>query len=203
MYFSDYMEGNCILIVGLGNPGEDYARSRHNVGFMALDRLKKHWNLDDFREDKKHSCLLSMGNLSVGSEVKRVVLCKPLTYMNLSGEAVTKVKSYYKIKNEDIFVIYDDVDLPFASLRVRKKGGPGTHNGLKSVVSHLGQEFPRVRIGIGEPYPPQKDLATYVLEPFSKTELGQMDDLLDAVPGFFEGLVSKGLDHAMSIYNKV
>lgn len=156
------------LICGLGNPGEKYERTRHNVGFRVLDALARALNFPEFSEKGKY--LLS----SQGEGAAKILLMKPLTYMNLSGEAVSEVMNFYKIAPADLTVVYDDVDLPLGTLRFREKGSAGTHNGMKSIVEHLATlDFPRLRVGIesrGETAPEQMELDVFVLAPFLPDE---------------------------------
>ncbi len=157
------------IICGLGNPGKSYARSRHNVGFMFLDAFAKKQDFPKFEE--KGKALLS----EKGTGESKIILMKPQTFMNLSGEAVVEVLNFYKVELKDFFTVYDDVDLPLGTLRFRERGSAGTHNGMKSVVEHLGSMvFPRLRIGIesrGETAPEQLDLHDFVLAPFLEDEL--------------------------------
>lgn len=161
------------LIVGLGNPGKEYASTRHNVGFMVLDALSSDWKL----EKKQQS---EVAEIEISGH--KVLLVKPQTYMNLSGEAVQAVAAYYKVDPSDIVIIYDDVDLEFGKLRVRHGGGSGGHNGLRSLIQHLNDAFIRFRIGVGNetlknPIPTDK----FVLAPFTASEQGQLSDLINEV----------------------
>ena len=134
------------LIVGLGNPEEEYSKTRHNMGFDVLNKISENYNIPV--EKKDFDGLIGSGMI----EGQKVILLKPQTYMNDSGKSILQVKNFYKIEDENIIVIYDDIDLPEAVVKLRKKGGPGTHNGMRSVVSCLNsQNFPRVRIGTGTP----------------------------------------------------
>ena len=134
------------IIAGLGNPGAEYAKTKHNVGFMLMDAFAVHLNAASWREDF-HSLVTE---ISIGGE--KVFLVKPLTYMNNSGEALGPMLSYYKLDTEDLVVAHDDMDIPAGTVRIRKKGGSGGHNGIKSIIAHVGNEnFARVRIGIGRP----------------------------------------------------
>jgi len=156
------------LVVGLGNPGKKYKHSKHNVGFMAIDHYVKNHQL---KLKKKSSFLAEV------AEDDHLVLMKPLTYMNLSGQAVEKVVNYYDIDSNNILIIYDDVDLPFSKLRLRYQGGPGGHNGVKSIIQHLGTKtFNRIRFGIDKPE--QVDMKNYVLSDFSKAEKKVLEDVL-------------------------
>lgn len=156
------------LICGLGNPEDKYTRTRHNVGFRAVDLMAKLWDFPPFENKGKY--LLS----TKGEGDSRIFLMKPLTYMNLSGEAVSEFLHYYKLNPQDLTVVYDDVDLPLGKIRYRDSGSAGTHNGMKSIIEHLATlDFPRMRIGIesrGEIAPEQMDLHTFVLAPFLPDE---------------------------------
>jgi PTH1 family peptidyl-tRNA hydrolase len=159
------------LLVGLGNPGKSYAGNRHNVGFIALERIADAYQLPAFK--KKFSGLLSEGRI----KNRHVLLLMPQTYMNLSGESVAAAANFYKIPPENMIVFHDELDLPLAKIRVKQGGGHGGHNGLKSIDAHLGKDYHRVRIGIG--HPGGKDLVSdYVLSDFSKAERAQVDALL-------------------------
>ncbi len=161
------------LIVGLGNPGKEYANTRHNIGFMVLDALSSDWKLE-----KKLKSEVS----EVQIAEHKTLLVKPQTYMNLSGEAVQAVAGFYQVDPSDIVIIYDDVDLEFAKLRIRHGGGSGGHNGLKSLIQHLNDQFIRFRIGVGNetlknPIPTDK----FVLAPFTKEEQAQIPAIIDKV----------------------
>jgi PTH1 family peptidyl-tRNA hydrolase len=149
------------LIVGLGNPGDKYKFNRHNVGFLAVDYL-----IDEFNASKISSKF--KGELFKSGEY---LFLKPLTYMNLSGESVREVKDFYKIENEDIIVIHDDLDLPLGSLRFKRGGSSGGHNGLKSIDENIKSDYWRVRVGIGRPED-KKDVINYVLGDFGEDEFG-------------------------------
>ena len=184
------------LIVGLGNPGEKYARTRHNIGFDGLDALAKRHGLD-FR-GKRANSLIAEG--SIGGQ--RVALAKPQTFMNLSGQAVTALRSWYKLDTaKELLVVYDDMDLPFGKLRLRERGSAGTHNGMRSIVGQLGgSEFPRLRVGIDQA-PGKMDTAAYVLSRFSKVEEAELPFLLDTLSDAVELVVREGLPAAMNKYN--
>ncbi|MBQ6233941.1 MAG: aminoacyl-tRNA hydrolase [Clostridia bacterium] len=152
------------IIIGLGNPGEKYAHTRHNAGFDTLDILSVRLNIPI----KKLKFQATIGEGLIGTE--RVVLIKPQTFMNLSGMTVSEALNWYKIEPRDVLLIVDDIDLPFGQVRLRAKGGPGTHNGLRSIVQYTASgDFPRIRIGMGTP-PPEWDLADYVLGHFDTQE---------------------------------
>lgn len=159
------------LIVGLGNPGKEYEDTRHNVGFMCVDFLQKKFSFPEFELQKKFSALVAEFNLSG----EKILLAKPQTFMNNSGEAVQKLVNFYHVAPEDIWIVYDDIDLPLGTIRMRGEGSAGTHNGMKSVIASLGfQNFPRLRIGIesrGVEAPKEQDITSFVLHPFLKKEL--------------------------------
>jgi PTH1 family peptidyl-tRNA hydrolase len=184
------------LIVGLGNPGEKYDRTRHNIGFACLDALARRHSLE-FRVKRANS-LVAEG--SVGGQ--RVALAKPQTYMNESGRAVSALRSWYKVEPaRELLVIYDDMDLPFARLRLRERGSPGTHNGMRSIVGQLGaNEFPRLRVGIDQA-PGKMDAAAYVLARFSKDEDAQVPDLCERVSDAVELILREGFTAGMNRYN--
>ncbi|SDO59662.1 peptidyl-tRNA hydrolase [Alkalicoccus daliensis] len=153
------------LVVGLGNPGKKYERTRHNIGFEAIDRLQQKWNLD-LAEQKFKGVYGVERN---GTE--KIFVLKPLTYMNLSGESVAQLMKYYQIANEDLLVIYDDLDLAPGKIRLRQKGGHGGHNGIRSIIQHTGSDtFNRIRIGIGRPAPGTA-VPDYVLGKFAPADL--------------------------------
>lgn len=159
------------LIVGLGNIGEKYQLTRHNIGFLVIDEMTKSLNTSNINNLTFHSTLLKSGyNL----------FSKPTTYMNNSGMAVHAIKEYYKVDLENIIVIHDDLDLPFGAVRFKIGGGHGGHNGLRSIDSHIGKEYIRVRIGIGKPSD-KADVANYVLSDFSKDELNKLTDIISHV----------------------
>jgi len=160
-----------LLIVCLGNPGKTYANNRHNVGFMVGDLLID--TLDLSKQGKKFKSVVYNGCV----QQEKVALIQPQTYMNLSGEAVQTISAFYKIELDHVLVIYDDVDLPFGTLRMREKGSAGTHNGMRSVIQCLGSgDFPRLRLGVG-PVPARWNIADFVLSDFSAEELQQLGDV--------------------------
>lgn len=172
------------LIVGLGNPGERYEQTRHNIGFMALDLLAARYqcNLKDGHKSQ-------YGKVSIKGE--DVILQKPMTYMNLSGEAVQSLAAYFKIQPADILVLHDELEFPFESIRLKVGGGDGGHNGLKSITSSLGtNNYSRIRIGVGRPPHPAMDVADYVLSQFSSAERSKIEDVcirtMEAVDAFIE-----------------
>jgi peptidyl-tRNA hydrolase, PTH1 family len=184
------------LIVGLGNPGEEYAKTRHNIGFQSVNELARRHGLDF--DGKRAKARIAEGQIAG----QRVALAKPFTYMNLIGQAVVGLCQWYKLAPErELLVIYDDLDLPFGVLRLRERGGPGTHNGMKSVISLLGsQNFPRIRVGIGQG-PPGRDAANYVLGRFTREEQAALPDIHARVADAVEMIVREGFTAAMNRYN--
>ena len=185
------------LIVGLGNPGKQYENTRHNVGFDAIDVL-----VDEYRipsSGKQHKAMYGKGVI----EGQKVILAKPMTYMNLSGEAVRAMVDYYKIDPEtELLVIFDDISLAPGNIRIRKKGSAGGHNGLKSIITHLGtQNFQRIKVGVGEK-PKNWDLADYVLGAFSKDDRKLIDEALERSAKAAALIVQGEIDEAMNLYNK-
>ena len=183
------------LIVGLGNPGKQYENTRHNVGFDAVDLL-----VDEYRvpsSGKQHKAMYGKGVIAG----QKVILAKPLTYMNLSGESVRALVDYYKIDPEDIIVIYDDISLEPGQLRIRLKGSAGGHNGIKNIIAHLGtQEFPRIKVGVGAK-PPKMDLADYVLSRFGAEEQKIMDEAFGEAAEAAVMMMTTGAERAMNHYN--
>ncbi|MEI7646579.1 MAG: aminoacyl-tRNA hydrolase [Chloroflexales bacterium] len=184
------------LIVGLGNPGEKYDRTRHNIGFACVDVLARRHGLE-FRVKRANS---EVAEGSIGGQ--RVAIAKPQTYMNESGRAVSALRSWYKVEPaRELLVIYDDMDLPFAKLRLRERGSPGTHNGMRSIVGQLGgNEFLRLRVGI-DCAPGKMDAAAYVLSRFSKDEDIAIPSLCATVADAAELIVREGFTTAMNRYN--
>ena len=185
------------VIIGLGNPGEEYAKTRHNMGYRALDFLASNSGID-VRKSKFHS-LIGQGRLSG----KKVVLVKPVTYMNKSGIAVRECAMYFDVPSENVIVIYDDIDLPLGSIRIRKAGGPGTHNGMKSVVQELGtKDFARIRIGVGAASG-DEDLVDRVIGKVPKEEQPILDKAAAEAAAAAEDIVARGIEKAMSRHNHV
>lgn len=183
------------LIVGLGNPGLSYAKTRHNAGFQALDVLAK--QLDVRIKTKDFSALYGEGR--IGSE--RVVLCKPQTYMNNSGEAVQQILHFYKLEPERLIVLYDDIDLPLGSMRIRANGSAGTHNGMRSILACIhSEQFARIRIGVGKDESLQ--LRDYVLKRPSKAEQQMLEEVFENAADAAELIVSGSIDKAQMKYNK-
>ena len=183
------------LIVGLGNPETDYANTRHNMGFDVINQIT---NITGIKVTKsKFNALYGMGEI----KGKKVILVKPQTYMNLSGESIIEFKKYYKISNKDIIVIYDDIDLDIGSIRIKPKGSSGTHNGMKSVVENLKTEdFIRVRVGIGSPEN-KEDIINYVIGAISKKEREKLEKSVEKAAQSVIEILVNGIDIAMNKYN--
>lgn len=183
------------IIVGLGNPEKKYDGTRHNIGFAVLDEVADSYNIS--MDIKKHKGICGKGIIAG----EKVVLVKPQTYMNLSGECVREVMDYYKAAPEDVIIIFDDISLEPGKLRIRKKGSAGGHNGIKSIIAHLNSEnFPRIKCGVGDK-PKGYDLADYVLGHFSKEEIPVVQDEIKMAVKALECMVSDGYDAAMNQYN--
>ena len=184
------------LIVGLGNPGGEYDETRHNIGFQVIDELKQQFSHAVF--DKKFKGLVTRAR--IGGE--DAVLLKPMTYMNLSGESVGPAAGFYKIPPEDIIVIHDELDIEPGRIKLKKGGGHGGHNGLKSLVKHLpNANFTRVRLGIGRP-PPRWETANYVLGKFTKQEQPIIEEVISSATKAVEVILEEGLPSAMKEYNR-
>jgi peptidyl-tRNA hydrolase, PTH1 family len=186
--------GGLFLLVGLGNHGREYRHTRHNIGFMVLDKLAEAHGTS-FTQ-MKHKALVT--EIRLGQT--KLVLAKPQTYMNKSGEAVSPLLNFYKLPVERLLVIYDDLDLPLGTVRLREKGSAGGHNGMKSVIGQIGQLFPRLRLGIGRP-PGQLPVHAYVLQEFGKDELPLVQEVLDTAVSAITTFTQEGLTLAMSRYN--
>ncbi|UQA59604.1 aminoacyl-tRNA hydrolase [Polyangium aurulentum] len=186
-----------LLVVGLGNPGKEYASHRHNVGFMAVDELASRIKADPFRE--KFSGVWSRG--SIGDE--QVILLKPMTYMNESGRSVQPALAFFKVEPKRLIVLHDELDLPFADVRLKLGGGHAGHNGLRSIMAHVGTgDFGRVRIGIGRPPAGFRgEVADFVLSPFDAIERANLPDTLKLVTESVLEVAARGLDAAMNVRN--
>lgn len=182
------------LVVGLGNPGRQYASTRHNVGFMVIDRLARELNVAVTK--KMFNCLVGQGLI----DREKIILAMPQTYMNLSGQAVGPLLNWHKLGPSDLVVIYDDLDLPAGSLRIRPAGGSGGHKGMQSIIAVLGTEnFARVRVGIGRPEIVDMETVDYVL---SRLDSKEMEETLKAAAGAVVGIVREGLEKTMNLYNR-
>lgn len=183
------------LIVGLGNPGSRYRTTRHNLGFMVVDALAERWRIAV--DGRRHESELGTGEI-VGV---RVVLAKPQTFMNASGESVAKLRRLYRLAPHEILAVYDDLDLPLAKVRLRGDGGAGGHNGVASLISVLGKGFPRLRIGIGRPLG-GADPVGFVLESFSAEELPSVQDAISRAADGVESWLRDGLEVTMNSVNR-
>ena len=182
------------LIVGLGNPEDDYANTRHNMGFNVINKLSEKYDITVSKS--KFKGLYGTGEI----EEKKVMLLKPQTFMNLSGESVKEAMDFFKLHPEDILVIYDDIDLEPGTIRIRKSGGPGTHNGMKSVIDNLHSEnFSRIRVGIGKPE--NKDLIKYVLGSISEQDKPKLEEGVKQAAEAVEELLKNNIDIAMNKFN--
>jgi PTH1 family peptidyl-tRNA hydrolase len=184
------------LIVGLGNPGREYSGSRHNVGFMVVDRLAEKLETS-FRKVKMNALITA-----VRHNGERIIMIKPQTFMNLSGQAVSSFIRFYKLPLKNVLVVYDDVDLPFETLRLKPDGGDAGQRGVRSIIQQLGtKSFPRLRVGIDRP-PGRMEVSDYVLQKFSAAEKGVLPFILDTASGAVLHFIDHGLNQAMTIYNQ-
>jgi PTH1 family peptidyl-tRNA hydrolase len=189
------LESTLYLVAGLGNPGRQYSENRHNVGFMLVSRLANRLGVAFSRLESK-----ALVTKAIYKDF-RLVLAKPQTYMNLSGQAVSALQRFYKVPLENLLVAYDDVDLPLGTIRLRPGGSSGGQKGMGSIIEHLGtQEFPRLRIGIGRP-PGRMDAAAYVLQDFSRGETEILDEVLERGVEAVLTFITEGLTTAMNQYN--
>ena len=189
------MTTDTFLVIGLGNPGREYRNSRHNIGFMLIDRL---------------AVILNAQKVSVQSQAivtsvldggRKIILAKPQTYMNLSGRSVQGLINFYKLPLDRFLIAHDDLDLPYGSLRLRPGGGPGGQKGMASTIDYLGtNQFPRLRLGIGRP-PGRMDPAAYVLQDFSREEVKILAEILDRASQAVQSYIQEGLDKAMNRFN--
>jgi peptidyl-tRNA hydrolase, PTH1 family len=166
-------QNKILMIVGLGNPGKEYDGTRHNIGFACLDEFAKANDFDPWVDKRDLKCQVASTQLGES----RVLLVKPTTFMNLSGEAAQAVANFYKIPAENIVAVYDEIDIPFGQIRMRVGGSSAGHNGVKSLIQHLGENFGRVRVGIGPKEPEQMDSADFVLAKFSSEQQAQLKNL--------------------------
>jgi PTH1 family peptidyl-tRNA hydrolase len=180
------------LLAGLGNPGSEYNATRHNVGFMVLDRLAQQEGLG-FSVASKWDCLWTRWN--------EIILMKPMTYMNRSGDSVAGVLRYFRIEPSELLVVVDDVALPLGRLRLRSSGSDGGHNGLGSIIAHVGEDFPRLRLGVGAAAD-KADLVDHVLGSFSKTESAVVSQSVERATEAIRQVVDDGLETAMNLFNR-
>ena len=184
-----------ILIVGLGNPGKQYEQTRHNIGFDVIDYMANKYNIDVNREKFKVIC----GEGFI--ENKKVILLKPLTYMNLSGESIRELANFYKLEDDEIIVVYDDISLDIGRLRIREKGSAGGHNGIKSIIQNLGgDKFPRVKVGVGQP---KDNLVNHVLGKFSKEDREHIEKVIPVVSDAIVEIVKNDAKESMNKFNGV
>lgn len=183
------------LIVGLGNPEEDYSKTRHNMGFNTINKIAKEYNIEVNK--KKFDALYGEGFI----ENEKVILLKPQTYMNLSGKSIVQVVNFYKIPMENVFVIYDDIDIEPGKIKIRKKGSSGSHNGMKSVVAELQTEdFARIRVGIGKPEY-KDDMINYVIGAIQEEERNILDEGTTKAEKAMISIIKDGIDIAMNKFN--
>lgn len=183
------------VFIGLGNPGREYEFTRHNMGFLVIDRIAEKWNVDIRRLKYK----------SLFGEFKtkdfKTLLVKPQTYMNLSGQAVKSFTNFYKLPLENLMVIFDDLDLPFGEIRIRESGGSSGQKGMRSIIENLAtQDFPRMRVGIGRPRG-RRDPADFILDTFTKVESLSLDLVLDSCADAVEVFIRYGIEKAMTLHN--
>ncbi|MBE0685782.1 MAG: aminoacyl-tRNA hydrolase [Anaerolineaceae bacterium] len=195
MSTSDEKQMGGFMIVGLGNPGKDYQKNRHNVGFMAIDKIAQEFGIEN--KKVKSKAIIMEGK----KDNKKIILVKPQTFMNLSGSAVASLVKFFKINPENLIVIHDDLDLPSLSIRLRPGGGAGGQKGISSIIQNLGtQQFNRIRIGIGRP-PGRMDPADYVLQNFPKQEEKELPLLFDTVTKAVECILDSSIEIAMNKFN--
>jgi len=181
------------LIVGLGNPGKEYDDTRHNIGFKVVDNIAKEYNIEINRQ--KFKGIYGEGFI----EGEKVILLKPTTFMNLSGESVRAVVDFYNLNNDKILVIYDDISLEVGTLRIREKGSAGGHNGIKSIIAHLGSDiFPRIKVGVGQP---DINLIKYVLGKFTKEEEVVLSESIQASTKATKEIITGDVKTAMNQFN--
>ena len=189
------MTENTFLIIGLGNPGREYKDTRHNFGFMMIDRIAVRLNARGMKVQSKAIVM------DARQEDKKLILAKPQTFMNLSGQSVQGLAHFYKVPNENLIILSDDLDLPFGTIRIRASGGPGGQRGLGNILEKLGsKDIPRLRIGIGRP-PGRMDPAKYVLQSFSRDEAKSLSGILDHGADAVFAFVNHGLNKAMNEFN--
>ena len=185
------------LIVGLGNPGLQYEKTRHNAGFLVMDKLCEKYRFSL----SKHKFEAVIGEFNIGD--KRILAAKPQTYMNNSGNAVSKIVSFYKIPLEKVIIIFDDISLDIGNIRIRRKGSAGGHNGIKDIIECCGsEEIPRIKIGVDKKPTPEYDLKDFVLSKIPKEKYGDFEKSLENSVGAVEEMIKNGIDSAMNKYSK-
>ncbi len=183
------------LIIGLGNPEEEYSKTRHNMGFNAINKIAEKYEIE--MKKTKFNGIYGRGNI----EGEKVMLIKPQTYMNLSGKCVKEFLDFYKIEREKMIIIYDDMDVEPGKIKIRKQGSAGSHNGMKSVISEIQtQEFPRIRIGIGRPIH-ENDKINYVIGNIPEEEMEKLEEGIEKAKEATIDILAKGIDHAMNKFN--
>jgi PTH1 family peptidyl-tRNA hydrolase len=189
------------IIVGLGNPGKEYEQTRHNVGFQVIDLVAEDLNIEKFQLKEKFDSLIAEGNY----RDEKIILVKPVTYMNLSGKAVSKLAKFYKVLFHDLWIIYDDLDFEIGNIKIREKGGPGSHKGMASIIASIGSEnFPRVKIGIESRNEKQKAVKSgrgFVLGKFTKTEEKLINEAKIKAKDSIIYALENGITDAMNKYN--
>lgn len=189
-----WMSSEKYLIAGLGNPGRKYRANRHNIGFMALDRLANRYGVASDRVEQRAIVAKVLHDNS------SLLLAKPQTYMNSVGDSIGPLLNYYNVPLENVLIIYDEIDLPLGTLRLRPKGGAAGHNGMRSIINHLGMEFARLRLGIGRP-PGKMPVSAFVLQDFKADEQPIVEQMLDEAVAAVETFVRDGIELAMSRHN--
>jgi peptidyl-tRNA hydrolase, PTH1 family len=190
------MDNDTWLITGLGNPGRKYAKTRHNIGFMVIDRLAEKFNISI--SQKKFDNLFGLGEI----ENVKVILTEPLAFMNRSGPPILQLAKYYKLTFNHVLVIHDDIDILFGKIKIKAKGGHGGHNGIRSIIGSSGcNEFPRIRIGIGRP-DTHMDVTDHVLGKFAKEEITNLDTVLSCASEAAQSIIYKGLTLSMNKFNR-
>jgi PTH1 family peptidyl-tRNA hydrolase len=195
-FADDEPDRGTFLIIGLGNPGKEYLETRHNIGFMTVDRVAERLGVTFTRTQFKSL------TTDVRYQGRRIYLAKPQTFMNASGQAVSTLLKFYKIPYENLMVAYDDVDLPFETIRMRPSGGSAGHRGMQNIIQQIGtQKFPRLRLGVGRAYG-SKQAADYVLKPFSKGESEFLHVYIDRAADAILSYITEGIQQAMTTYNR-
>ena len=196
IFKKDFGSSVDFMIVGLGNPGDKYDNTRHNAGFITIDEIAKAYNINVAK--LKYKALIGDGNI----DGKKVILMKPQTFMNLSGQAVVEAMNFYKLKPEQVCIIMDDISLDVGKMRIRRKGSAGTHNGMRNIIALSGSEaFPRIKIGVGDKPNPNYDLAAWVMSKFTKDERALLDKCAENSCDAVKLIVNGKIDEAMNRYN--
>lgn len=189
------------LIVGLGNPGPKYALTRHNIGFLALDLFAESLSARAWNEE--HKAHTVKFKLEESGKEEQVLLAKPKTYMNKSGESVVALMNFYKIPKENILVVYDEIDIPFGKMKLQTARSPGGHNGIKNITELLGHnQFARLRLGVSRPPHPEMDVADYVLSKFSPDEQNGLPDFLNRAGDAMDSFIFNGLEKTANLFNQ-